>query len=242
VALIVVPAIVDLAEGRRVSESSIRFAVYGSAVVVLLLLFGVALGPIGFQRHPEENAAMQNCRTLALAEFQCANDNNGSYPDGASSTDVFQKLLDGHYINDPTICYVPMAGKRPGEQDDKLKPENVCFDVTEGVTSNSPGALPLVFLTGYRIDYRPGGSATSLIKPFPWAGPANWIGRYSPMEGFAVAYVNNNSFFKDSETAPPSSHPLLNADGFGGILNVVPPDLKQDGASYRQLTPEGVLK
>jgi hypothetical protein len=134
-----------------------------------------------------------------------------------------------------------VAAKHPAVQGEKLKPENVCFDVTAGVAGSSPGSLPLVFLTGYRIDYRPGGSATSLIKPFPRAGPVNWIGRYSPMEGFAVAYVNNNSFFKDSETVPLSNHYLLNADGFGIILNVVPQDLRQDGASYRQLTPAGPL-
>ena len=52
---------------------------------IIAILAGVALGPITSGiRKARESACMQTTRTLALAEFQYANDNN-NYPDGADA-------------------------------------------------------------------------------------------------------------------------------------------------------------
>ncbi len=87
---------------------------------------------------------MQQGRQIGQMMFSYATDNvqNGNaYPDGNSSTEVFQKLLDGGYATDPTLFYVPMPGKVEPVKGQKLKPENVSWDVTSGVSSNSPDGL-----------------------------------------------------------------------------------------------------
>jgi hypothetical protein len=182
---------------------------------------------------------MQTTRTLALAMFVYANDNN-AYPDGKSSTEVFQKLLDGNYVSDPATFYVPMPGKTKGLIGSRLQPENVSYDVTSGIQINSPGTLPIVFLTGFRIDYRPGGTAVSLIRPFPNLrdDASNWLqsltgGPLEPIPGLPFAYKNNYAYFRYGK---------IGADGMGVVSNVTPPDFNAHGQTYRQLMPEGVLK
>ncbi len=178
--------------------------------------------------------------------FSYATDNtqNGNaYPDGASSTEVFQKLLDGNYGDDPSVFYVPMPGKiRPEPGQKKLKPENVSWDVTGGVDSSSGEPIPLVFLTGWKVDYVAGGAAVPLVKPYPrwtWDGrpqswfqwPLRWPVSYD-MKGMVVFYKGNVTSFRNIETR---------ANGDGSIPNFIPTDFKPDGHLYRQLTPEGVL-
>jgi hypothetical protein len=214
------------------------------ALVILVLLAGVALGPIGGQRLGPDSACMQTARAIGLSMFSYANDNNGNYPDGKNSTEVFRKLLDGGYISDPIIFYIPMPGKTKPIPGQKLKPENVSFDITSGANSNSPEGLPIVFLTGYKVTYSPGGAAVPIIKPYPPIGMEernqtwfDWLMgrpsiRYSEVGGMAVAYKNNSAKFMNFETAP---------DGSGSVPNFVPPDFKPDGRTYRQLTPDGSL-
>jgi hypothetical protein len=233
-------------------------------LVFLIFLFAVSLGPIGGQRHPVESGAMQTCRTLALAMFQYANDNDGRYPDGASSTEVFQKLLDGNYISDPDLFFVPLPGKIRAAEGARLKPENVAYDVTSGIDAQSPDGLPVVFLTGFRMDYRPGASAVSLVRPFPEyynSTDTSFFRSLEPFDGLPVAYKSNNVWFKQSQTltilkAPSvaypngfrlitniiSASPQIDPQGYGVVPNVIAPDFDAGGRTYRQLTPDGVLK
>lgn len=198
--------------------------------------------PHGTYKLPQ-NACVQTERVLVLAMFQYANDNDGKYPDGKSSTEVFQKLLDGGYVTDPALFYVPMKGKKKGAAGQKLKPENVSWDVTGGVDAFSSDQIPIVFLTGYKVSYVPGGGAVPLSKPFPRFGLENpdpnfterlfgWTIHYSDSGGIAVAYKNKSCMFKKLEIAP---------DGTGSIPRFIPPDFKPDGNTYRQLTPDGPL-
>jgi hypothetical protein len=233
-------------------------------LVFLILICLVALGPVGGQCHSVESGAMQTTRTLALAMFQYANDNNGHYPDGASSTEVFQKLIDGNYLTDPAVLFVALPGKVRAEEGARLKPENVAYDVTSGVDAQSPDGLPLVFLTGFRVSYLPGASAVSLVRPFPkhYNPPNAWFFRsLEPFDGLAVAYKGNNAWFRESQNitiikAPSvvypngfrlitnviSATPQIDPQGYGVVPNVVSPDFDAGGRTYRQLTPDGVLK
>jgi hypothetical protein len=208
-------------------------------VGIVVLVFGVALGPMspgGIKKAPQ-SASVQMAHAIGLALYSYANDNNQQYPDGASSTEVFQKLMNGGYVTDPSIFYIPMPGKVKAEAGQKLKHENVCWDVTAPVdTSGPPRDLPVLFLTGYRINYVPGGAAIPVIKPFPrfWkdeSGVGQWVGimSYKASEGIAAFYENNSASFH-------------NVDADHTIPNFVPPDFKPDGKTYRQLTPDGVLK
>ena len=154
--------------------------------------------------------------------YSYANDNKGKYPTGNSSTEVFQKLIDGGYVSDPSVfCPAPLGvpGKTQAASN-KLKPENVCWDVTVPAdVTNSPPSLPLVFSTGFRITYAPGGSAV----PFPTQTPAT---RYI----IAVFYVNKSAFFLLNDGKPDEVVP-----------NVVPASFDAKGVKYVQLTPDGPL-
>ena len=51
-----------------------------------------------------------------------------------TSTEVFQKLLDEKYIADPSIFFLAMPGKVKATSQ-TLTADNVCFDVTSGITA-----------------------------------------------------------------------------------------------------------
>ena len=178
--------------------------------------------------------------------------NGNAYPDGNSSTEVFQKLLDGNYCSDPSVFYLPLAGKTPAVAGQKLKPENVCWDVTSGVDS-SASDVPLVFMTGYKVTYVPGGSAVPLIKPYPryytpsfwdWLGSLYFADWYTPRPGMAVFYKSYNAKFMMLDHIVNSdgttTFPLKYKPG-ASIENFVPNDFQPDGHTYRQLTPDGPL-
>jgi len=218
--------------------------------LMVLVLPKILIGPMGGLHPALESAAMQTCRVLALAMFSYANDHDDRYPDGKSSTEVFQKLLDGNYISDPNILFVPLPGK-VRSSGSKLKPENVAYDVTTGVDGHSSDSVPIVFLTGFRLEYRSGGSAISRVKPFPsTAAPlSSWFNPFQHrdrevlpilFDGLPVAYTSNNAWFRQARS---KEHPVqYTPDGFGIVPDIIPFGLDLQGQTYRQLTPEGPLE
>jgi hypothetical protein len=167
---------------------------------------------------------------VVLAAY--AKDHGGRYPDGANSTEVFQQLLDQGYISDPKIFYVPMAGKTQAPGDlKKLKPENVCWDVTGGVNASDSDRLPMVFLTGFHVTYSPGGGAVPIIKPWP---PYQQIGAGA---GLAVAFKDDTAMWVVGE----GDESLFHAANYR-VPKIVPADFDAHGKTYRQLTPDGVLR
>lgn len=214
--------------------------------LIATILIGVALGPVGPSiKASSRNGMMQQARQIGQVLFSFSNDNteNGhAYPDGKSSTEVFQMLLDKGYATDPALFYVPMQGKVKPEPGQKLKPENVCWDITGGVTPDDTEELPVVFATGYRVNYVPGAAALPVIKPFPnYYGPRgfswlsdgffDWLfpnGLHPTGPGTAVFYKKNNATW-------------LKGREDGSIPNFVSPDFNPHGKTYRQLTPEGEL-
>jgi hypothetical protein len=217
-------------------------------VCILVLLCGIAIPPpmSSIKRAPQ-SAAMQQAHAIDLAMFSYANDNNGKYPDGQTSTEVFQKLIDGGYISDPSLLYVPYPGKIKAASDQKkLKPENVSFDVTCCADGSAPDDLPLVFLTGCKVTYKAGGSAVPLAEP---VAPSGWFWRSTPTvypaaAGIAVSYKSNVSKFIQLKAEVNSdgsiSFPLKYAPD-AVIHDFVPPDFPSNGKTYRQLTPSGPL-
>jgi len=119
---------------------------------------------------------IQESRQIGLMMLSYATDHDGKYPDGNTSTEIFQKLIDENYCTDSTIFYIPLPGKTKPISGQKLKPENICWDVTSGLNQSSPDELPVVFMTGYKVTYAPGGSAVPIIKPYPQFGrePRTW--------------------------------------------------------------------
>jgi len=149
--------------------------------------------------------------------FQYSKEHGGLYPTGKSSTEVFQKLIDGGYASDPSIFWDPVLDS-PGKSkptSNILKPENVSWDVTVPVDSHSPDSLPVVFSTGYRVMYVSDGSA---------------IPRTAGNVGIEICYKNMSNIFVQDDRRP---------DGI--VHDAVPNDFKSDGKTYQQLTPDGLL-
>src|SRR5476651_874775 len=74
---------------------------------IIAILAGVALGPItnGIKK-AQQSGGVQTSRTIALAEFQYANDSDTkAYPDGSGSdaSVVAKALLGGNYVSDPGL-------------------------------------------------------------------------------------------------------------------------------------------
>jgi hypothetical protein len=157
-----------------------------------------------------ENPLAKTARTLALVMNSYANDHDGKYPHGQSSTEVFQQLIDQSYVTDPSLFYFPMKGKTKPEAL-KLKPENVCWDVTDGSnSSNDSHSLPVVFSTGYKIEYVPGGKVHALKPELP---------------DIALGFKDNSAAYHAA------------AEGSRVIDSAFDPK----GKTYRQLTPDGPL-
>ena len=213
----------------------------GKLVLSMGLLLGLMAGgstAVVGGPTPADSTATEMTRSIALALAQYAEAHGGKYPAGSSSTAVFQKLLDGNYVTDPATFYLVMPGKTP-PTGTHLEPQNVCYDVTAGVETGSPGDLPVVYVTGFRLEYQPGGHATSLTRPFPaYAYSADagmkWLtgGDLAPVCGLPVADKAGDAQFRQGQAGK---------DGYGVVANVVPPDFDARGNDYRQLTPAGPL-
>jgi hypothetical protein len=217
----------------RISERNSGCGWVLAAIVILCVLFRVLLPPFPNGIHDVfANMAMQSARSINLLCFEYSTDHDGHYPDGRSSTDVFQHLIDEKYCSDPTIFYLPLRGKTKALPGETLKPENVCFDVTSDVDADSPNGLPVVFITGYRIDYVANAKAVPLIKPWPPYGESPWVqwwtGHNPPSPGMGIAYKSNSATY-------------LKLGPDGNVSNVIRPDFDAKGRIYRQLTPDGVL-
>ena len=206
-------------------------AIIAGAILVLALpcCAGILVGPItnGIEK-AKENVALQHARMIYIAMAAYAADHHGNFPDadeapagqsiltlggsgsspGAStSTEVFQKLIDEKYVSDPAIFYIAMPGKvRPvGNQ---LTADNVCFDVTAGLTSSAPNGLPIVFTTGFSVSY---GNSIRVTRD-----------GVSPFPGFIAVYTGKSGHFIK-----------LNP----GESAVIGPLFNPFGEKYRQLKP-----
>jgi hypothetical protein len=176
---------------------------------------------------------MQTAHILGQAMLSYATAHDGKYPDGNSSTEVFQKMLDEGYINNPDVFYAPLFGKIKPIAGQKLQPENICWDITCCGDSSASDSLPLVFLTGYKVTYAPGGAAVPVIRPNPsftltWIAWWNDDSRATTPSGIAVFYKGNKAWFLNGSGSPD-----------GSIVNFIPPDFNEKGKTYRQLTPDG---
>ncbi len=203
------------------------------AIGLFLLLTIVFTPRMSGIKRAFESSCMQTSHALGLALYSYAQDHSQKYPRGTTSTEVFQQLLDGGYVTDPSIFYIPLPGKIAPVPGQKLRPENVSWDFTLGASTKDSPSLPLLFMTGFAVTYAPGGSAVPITKPFPPFGESSgWSWLWSDHSdrltelGLAVFYVGNNARF--IKPADPNATE---------VANFVPPDFDAQGKTYRQLTP-----
>lgn len=157
---------------------------------IIAILAGVALGPItsGIKK-AQQSSGVQTSRTVALSEFQYANDNNQTYPFGTDAGKVANLLVQGNYIQDPGIFVI--SGSTESKYTGTANPANyqttnVSWDfgessTTAGLTPNFPDQTPVVVsTTGTANDWSSGLTAagpvsvtlTSATLPFGTAGIA----------------------------------------------------------------------
>ncbi len=182
------------------------------AIGVFVLWTVRGLGPIAQVVDQEREArGIKQVQLIAAALNSYARDHHGAYPDGSTSTDVFQKLLDGKYVDDPKVFFTLLPAKIPADSK-QLEAQNVCFDFTAGASANSPGDLPLVFTTGYDVTYTAGSNARH-ASDLPGI-----------FHGMAVDYKDGSAHFR-------------RAAADGSVPNVVPKDFDAKGETYRQVRP-----
>jgi hypothetical protein len=213
-----------------------RCLIFGSILGVLFLF--VALWIIKSEsttalESSDYERAFRICHTLDTYGA----DHQGHYPEGKSSTEIFQKLIDAGYAEEPSelsetklplyYLYYPLPGKvKPADDAKILKPENVCWDLTYPPDEHSPDNVPLVFMTGYKITYQAGASAVPLPnRQSPWVKWWNGNEHYP----FVVAAC------KDLTTR------IIQVSPDGSVPNFIPADFDPKGKTYRQLTPDGEL-
>jgi hypothetical protein len=178
---------------------------------------------------------------LALADYAAAHD--GHFPTGNSSTEVFQKLLDEGFVNDPSIFvggYPRLDKVTSMDSKQKLKPENVGFDLTTPVDASSPDHLPVVFLTGYKIVYSPGADAVPLSSRVAARIPCRAVGY---KDGSATYYAIDSFRLPSRGWSDPNArNPYATGARSDGVINdFIPDDFDSRGVVYRQLTPTGAL-
>ena len=183
-----------------------------------LAFFIVALiGTLTLLRPPsglivsKQSLGVQAAHAIGLALYSFAGDHGGQYPEGKSSTEVFQKLMDGGYITDPSIFYLRMPGKTRAT-DKTLKPENVCWDVTSGTRQDDPSDVVLLFSTGTQMDYAL-GAKVRVLDSSPYGS-----------DGLVAFYTNNSVAFISAE----NGEVVVHREGYG---------YSPKGQHYVQLTP-----
>ncbi len=204
-----------------------RIPTFFVVAFIFLILAGVILPSGHNPRIAKLSATLQTSSAIGHLLNQYAVDHQGHYPEGKTSTEVFQRLIDEKYVTDPQIFYaryIDIPGKMK-PQSDQLKAENVSWDVTCCVDQSSPDGLPVVFLTGYKITYQAGASAAPLgSAPLPrtWY---QWAFGAPPTKPFIAVCCKN------------MSARVKLADEDGSIPNFIPADFDPKGKVYRQLMP-----
>lgn len=221
----------------------------GCGLLVFFLLFVLGATHLWFVYRglpwnllPLDTEGTQWAIVIGIAMAQYADDHGGKYPEGKSSTEVFQKLLDGKYLADSYYFWLPLRGKVEGIRGQKLKPENVCFDVTCCISRDDPDDLPIVFATGCKVTYAPGSAAIPLVNPFPQYGPGTWYQWWCNEPESTTDLKREQGICVYYKSKRATCLPLTSsANSDGTILNFIPPDFDAKGKSYRQLTPDGTL-
>ena len=164
---------------------------------IIAILAGVALGPItaGIKKG-QQSSGVQNARSLALADFQYANDNSQTYASGADSGAIAATLLAGNYISDPSIFYLAGSSQTKFTGTGTIAATNVSWDFgcqtatsAGALNANTPDEAPLLCSTSKGSYTFPVASGTAVsIAGVDSAAPFGTI-------GVAVCQKSNSAKF-----------------------------------------------
>lgn len=207
----------------KLSKSGIGCAVVFLVLAALLAIWThnvwnqIKASRVGYARY-EKGIEWSRAMSLYLLTH------HGQYPPAKSSTEIFQKLLDAHVVENPDALYFPMPGKVPaGKEATRLLPENVCWDII--VPDGPPDwkANLMMVSTGVRVTYSPGPSV--ILRP-----DMHWLETEgSPYRVFVYYTAENGDggvrLFKTGTT----------------VEQLSLTDRALSGKTYHQLTPDGEL-
>ncbi len=150
-----------------------------------------------------------------------ADKHHGLFPNGNSSTEVFQKLIDDEDLASRCVFFDLNGKSLPTTN--KISPNNVCFDFTEGTDPKSPSWVPVLIPTGYLINYKTGQAIK--LKTNSIVQNKIWISYATKYQNFPTIIYYFHFF--------PYHWDHVN------IMLDKPSDA--DTSQYRQLTPDGSL-
>ncbi len=160
---------------------------------ILFVFLGFAVPNLNPGMHSPEQYSAANAHNLAVALFQYSTDNNGVYPNGASSTEVFQKLYDGNYLVDPANLLLSKLDRSyvSAAPPVHLPAHYPCWDtVTAGnrpLDSTDSTNTPLVISTGLGpYAFQSGTNAVVIAHPDNCA----WGN-----DGVTISYLDTSSRF-----------------------------------------------
>jgi prepilin-type N-terminal cleavage/methylation domain-containing protein len=220
---------------RKLKLSRAGFTLVELLVVIgiIAILAGVALGPITrAMKSAKQSAGMQTARTLALSEFQYANDNNSSYPDsgntgadngGVSASSVANCLINGGYISDPSIFFISGSTLESKYTGSMTLPVNIpatsiSFDFCgstngNGVNPNTPDQIPLVWSSNLNV-------TSSLLQTASTGGGPVYVtvANTTPFAtaGMAVCYKSNSASFVTATASGNNGSVALLTSGYPG--------------------------
>ncbi|MEM9445634.1 MAG: type II secretion system protein [Verrucomicrobiota bacterium] len=125
-------------------------------MTIIALIIGLAVPGLAAARKVASRISdTNNARNLVLALNLAAQDSNGLYPTGASSTEVFEELVHNRYIDDERV-FAGTNTPNPPKIDPgnlpafTLDPRNVAWAYVDNLTTNSPSRCPLVLTKGVK--------------------------------------------------------------------------------------------
>ncbi len=181
--------------------------------------------------------AVSNARKLGTVLYHYAKDHGFQYPEGNSSTEVFNHLMEQGYLapeNAANLYIRGMPGKEPFRTEQtwwewmtgtpaptQLEAKHVCYDVIAPLTHRDPDGMPMIISTGWKLNFEPGALPQvrdQKLLDMPW------------LQGGMLVYYKRNvclilgASFLDGSAKPSGIHQLI-------------PEEIDPTKTYRQLTP-----
>jgi len=215
-----------LRTARNLSRGGFTLVELLVVIGIIAILAGVALGPItrGLQKGAQ-SAGVQTSRTIAIAEFQYAGDNNNNYPDLSSGKAVnIAQILMGSgggavYISDPSTFTINGASEKKytgSSPASGIANANISWDFGGnsggGLNPNTSDLMPVVW-----------SSVSATATPtLTGSGPIT-VSLYASApfgtSGVAVTYHSNSAkFITQPSGAPNLCDPSFPANASNSVL------------------------
>jgi prepilin-type N-terminal cleavage/methylation domain-containing protein len=172
-------------------------------IAIIALLAGVAVGPItGAMKTAKDNAGMQTTHSLYISDFNYTIDNQ-NFADAQDAGYIARALLNGGYITDTSIFYLPGGNTQKWAAADAAGGITAAYVAWDFYGVNGAGATPYVGVSTTDPDQLPLLWSTGNTVVLPAAAgqygtaTVNGSGKNAfGTDGIPVAYKSGASAFK----------------------------------------------